>query len=206
MVWELNVYDGYPITVFFMPPEFSLGFTKVIQGVKDNSDLQVSCQEPFMSSKYPHQGRGSWHTFNHARLLTFGTQVGNTISRTIKMSRRAMSLVRNPQCPVSHWGWWGGSWHTSNIARKLKFGTQVGNHVWKTFKMSWMTCVLHFSCQEPLKSTKLLIMTEVLYTLLIMLDTKNLAHMFGVACDHDLLGRWAEGSPKPSTGSRMEGA
>ena len=40
---------------------------------------------------------------------------------------------------------------------------------------------------------------EVLDTLLIILETQNLAHMFGGTCDHKLLGHWAEG---PSAGPK----
>ena len=36
----------------------------------------------------------------------------------------SMPLVRNPQCPPSHWRWQGTSWHTSHHARMLKFCTQ----------------------------------------------------------------------------------
>ena len=47
----------------------------------------------------------------------------------------------------------------------------------------------------------------VLETFLIMLETLNLAHMFGGTWDHKLLGHWAEGPPKkPSAGARMKGA
>ena len=72
----------------------------------------------------------------------------------------SMSLVKNLQCPPSHWWWGSGSCNTSNHARKLKFGTQVGNHLWRTFKMSKITCVLHVSWQEPSKSPKTLMMTR----------------------------------------------
>ena len=34
---------------------------------------------------------------------------------------------------------------------------------------------------------------EVLDTLLIMLETQSMAHMFGGTCDHKLLDHWAEG-------------
>ena len=48
---------------------------------------------------------------------------------------------------------------------------------------------------------------EVLDKLLIMLETQNLAHMFGGTCDHKLLGQWAKGPPNnPYAGARMKGA
>ena len=73
----------------------------------------------------------------------------------------SISLVRNPQCPPSHWWWRGVSWHTSNHTRKLKFGTQVGNHIWRTFEMSKMTHVLNISGQEPSMSSESLMMSGV---------------------------------------------
>ena len=45
----------------------------------------------------------------------------------------SMSLVRNPQCPQSHWWWQGSSWHTSNNARMLKLGTQIVNQCQEHF-------------------------------------------------------------------------
>ena len=47
--------------------------------------------------------------------------------------------------------------------------------------MSKMTHVLHVSPLQPSKS------------LIIMLETQNLAHMFGGTCDKKLLGHWKEG-------------
>ena len=55
--------------------------------------LHVSGQEPSMSSKYLMMMGGSWHTFNHARMLKFGTQVEIPMSRTIPKSRMTHVLL-----------------------------------------------------------------------------------------------------------------
>ena len=71
--------------------------------------LHVFCQEPSMSSKSLMMTGVSWHTFNHARKLKYGTNVMNYTWRTFKMSRilmSSMSPVRNPQSPPSHLRWW----------------------------------------------------------------------------------------------------
>ena len=48
---------------------------------------------------------------------------------------------------------------------------------------------------------------EVLNTLLVLLETQNLAHMFGGTCYHKLLGQWDKCQVKqPSTGARKNGA
>ena len=80
--------------------------------------------------------------------------------------------------------------------------------------MSRMTPFLHVFSQEPSKSSQVSDDDEVLDTLVIMLKTQNLAHMFGGTCDHisirSLGGRpkwWTEGPPKkPSAGAIMKGA
>ena len=45
----------------------------------------------------------------------------------------------------------------------------------------------------------------VLDTLLIMVETQNLTHMFGGNCDHKILSHWAEGPEnKHSVGAKMK--
>ena len=66
--------------------------------------------------------------------------------------------------------------------------------------MSRMTYVLHVFSQEPSKSSQVPDdEREFLDTLLIMLETKNLEHMFGGTYDHKLLGHCAKG---PSGGPK----
>ena len=88
---------------------------------------------------------GSWHTSNHARMLKFGTQAGNPMSRTI---------VRSRMTPALH-----VSWHTSNHAKMLKFGIQVRYPVSRTVMRSGMTHIFHVSSQEHSMSSKSLMMT-----------------------------------------------
>ena len=47
----------------------------MIHDVKNDSILQVSSQEPLMSSKYDFKDVGFWHTSNHCRELKFDTEV-----------------------------------------------------------------------------------------------------------------------------------
>ena len=106
----------------------------------------------------------------------------------------SLSLVRNLQCPLSHWWWWGGSWFTYNNATKLKFGTQVENKIERIFKISRMTHVLLLSSQKFSKSSKSQIMIgRFLIQFFIMLETHNLAYMVGGTCDHEILSQWAQG-------------
>ena len=79
--------------------------------------------------------------------------------------------------------------------------------------MSWMT---HAPCLQS-GALKVLQVTddngEVLDTLINMVDTPNLSHMFGGTWDHKLLGHCTEnpsfgpkGHQKRSTGARMKGS
>ena len=142
----------------------SYGFQKVIYGVKNYLVLQVSCQEPIMSSKYPHQGQGFLDTlifiqecwnFAHRSGIMYQEQLccqGWSIS--------SLSLVRNHQCPPSHWWLHGGSWHTSDHVRMLKFGTQVKNSMSRPIMRWRMTYILHDSIQEPSMSLKSLMVSK----------------------------------------------
>ena len=85
-------------------------------------DLHVSSQEPpSMSSKSLMMMGSSLHSFNHARMLKFGTQVRNPMSRTIMRSRMILVLqVSSQEASMSS---------NNNHDRKLKFGTHVRNHI-----------------------------------------------------------------------------
>ena len=140
----------------------SFGSLKMIHGVKDDPIHQVSCQGPSTSFKYPHKGQKVLDTllimlecqnFAHRSGIVYQKQLWGQ-----GWSMSSMSLVRNHQCPPSHWWWQGPSWHTFTHARKLKFGSQVSNHIWRTFEMSKMTDVLIVSSQKPSKSSKSLMM------------------------------------------------
>ena len=136
----------------------SLGSPEMIQGVKDDPVLQVSCQEPYTSSKYPHQGPGVLDTLLiMIECWNFAHRLGIKCQEQWWGKRwpiSSMSPVRNPQYPPSHWWWQGSSWHISNNARMLKFGTQVVNPMSRTIIRSKLTHVLHVSGQEPSMSSK----------------------------------------------------
>ena len=138
------------------------GPPKVIHCVKDDTVLQVFCQEPSTSSKYPHQGHGVLDTLLiMLKCWNFAHRLGIECPEQLwgqRCSMSSISLVRNPQCHPSHWWWWGESWHTSNHVRRLKLGTQAGNPMPRTIMRTRRTHVLHVTGQVPSMSSKSLMM------------------------------------------------
>ena len=118
-------------------------FLGVSLDVKDDHILQVSSQEPSMSSKYGLWGQGvpdsllimleSWNLANNSRITYHD---GPWCQGWL----HPPSIQSGTTNVLQVWTWrTGGSWHTSNHARELKFGTQVKNHISWRSKMSRMT-------------------------------------------------------------------
>ena len=75
----------------------------------------------------------SWHTSIHARMMNFGTQAENPMSRRIMRSKMAHDLnvfCQEPSMSFKSLMMMGGSWHTSNWARDSKFGKNMWRHMW----------------------------------------------------------------------------
>ena len=70
--------------------------TKTIMRSRMTHVLHASDQELSTSPSNPIKDRFFLNTFNHARMLIFGTQVGNDLTRTMKRSR--MTLDPYPPC------------------------------------------------------------------------------------------------------------
>ena len=152
----------------------------------------------------------SWHTYNHARRLKFGTQAGNPMSRTIMRSGMTHVLHVFYQEP----------WMSSNSLMMMGWFLTHPIIIESRYKAEiWHKCLdSHLKCQgwltsfmSPVRNPQSSQVADdngrFLNTLLIMLETQNLAHMFGGTCDHRLLGHWAKDPPKkPSAGARMKGA
>ena len=151
-----------------------------INDLEDDPILQVSSQEPPMSSNYDFKDLGgSWHTYIQARELKFCTQVKNHISwpsMTSRWTLSSKSLVRNHHRPPSldiEDGWvleelliMLESW---NLAHKSRYSYH--DHPWMNEP------ILQVSSQEPSPSSKYGLWGQgVIDALLIMLESWNLAH------------------------------
>ena len=105
--------------------------SRTIMRSRMNHVLHVSAQEPSMSSMSLMIMGDLWHTSNHARMLKFGTEARNPMSRTNRRSRMTQVINLSDQEPSMsscHLWWWGSSWNTYNHARELKLFINVKNH------------------------------------------------------------------------------
>ena len=144
-----------------------------IHDVEDFPILQVSSQEPSVSSKYDFEDRGvleallimleSWNLVHKSRITYHDDPwwqmiLGIYVYKFFRISFQGYSKMiqcikddpilevssQEPSMSLQVWTLMtGGSWHTSNYAREPKFGTQANNHI------AWHTMTTRMRWPHP---------------------------------------------------------
>jgi len=126
----------------------------------------------FLSNPYK-SAKWSWIFMKPSGWVSGGLPRWSIMSR---MTHSSKTPVRNLQHPPSMVFKDAGSWHTSNHARELKFGTQVKNHIWWQSIASKMTPSSKYPVRNHQCPPSMDLIDGVFYTLLIKLESWNLAN------------------------------